>query len=151
MQVVYFSKFRLIEVYAVLWECLNRTCQMYFNSFIFQYADIQGKVRNLLILPIKIVDCTCFLKRQRRETPHFPIPILFAFCNKLWCFLSMLGFTLYIIHAVTVPRALPKLMNKCISYSCTRNQFSWKADSELYQGMLGKESSKPKYMHSQEL
>lgn len=24
MQVVYFSKFKLIEVYAVLWECLNR-------------------------------------------------------------------------------------------------------------------------------
>lgn len=63
----------------------------------------------------------------------------------------MLGFTLHIIHAVTVPRALLKLMNKCIIYSCTRNQFSWKADSELYQGMLGRESSKPKYIHSWEL
>lgn len=40
MQVVYFSKFKLIGVYAVLWECLNRTWHTYFSSFMFQYAHM---------------------------------------------------------------------------------------------------------------
>lgn len=141
MQVVYFSKFKLIEVYGVLWECLNRTCHMYFSSLI-------RKNKELAYPPYQDCRLYMFLKKIKGEATHFPISILFAFPNKLRYFLSMLGFSLYIIHAATVPRALPRLMNKCISYSCTRNQFSWKADSELYQGMLGKESSKPKYIHS---
>jgi len=40
IQVVYFSKPKLIEVYAVLWECLNRTCYAYFSRFMAKYAHI---------------------------------------------------------------------------------------------------------------
>lgn len=106
IQVVYFSKSKLIEAYAVLWECLNRTCHAYFSWFVAKNAHIEGKNKEFAYPDYQ--DCVCFLKKkgggEQEPKPTFPLPPSYFLsllncgiswaCWALLCILFMLSLCL---------------------------------------------------------